>query len=247
MTNWYYIRGGSGCMGSCSYCVIKRARGSLRSVPPERIIKQTEEAVRTGSQEICLTGTDMGCYGQDIGTNLPELLGELVKIKGDFCLNINYIEPYWLLNSFSEFNDLFKTGRIKTFNAPLQSGSQRMLDLMHRKYNISDAVKAINSLLDNTKLRSISSIVMVGFPGETKDDFKQSYDLLKDCKISMYQVLKYEGRPGTESELLPEKVNEEVKENRQLYFATKMKLSKFLGISDRVSEHIVHYKLGDIP
>jgi len=117
---------------------------------------------------------------------------------------------------------------------------------MNRHYKISDACAVIDHILENTRVRSISSIVMVGFPGETADDFRRSYELLNRVGVNVYQALKYEGREGAPSEALDDKVAENIKDIRQARFLKKMKLTKFLGLSNNLAEKIVSAKFGGI-
>ena len=206
MTDWFFVRAATGCAGVCSYCAIKRARGHVTSEPIELVVKQISEAVKDGYKEISLAGDDLGCYGSDMGSDLPTLLTEILKLPGDFLINVRFIEPTWLIRFLDKLMPIFETGRITSFCAPIQTGSQRLLDAMKRDYTVEDAVEAINTVVQKSKVRSISSNCMVGFPGETAEDFQLSYDLLQSCDINMYQVLKYAGRPDTPSEKLDNKV-----------------------------------------
>lgn len=246
MPDWYMIRGASGCLGECSYCAIKRARGNIKSVPHEFIIAQVKDAVSKGYSEISFAGDDMGCYGADSGSSLPELLNEVFKVPGDFRVNIRFIEPVWLIKHLDALVPVFKTGRVTSFCAPLQSGSQKILDAMRRRYKISDAVAAINYVIRETRVKSVSSIVMVGFPGETREDFIKSYELINRADIALYQALKYEGRPGTPSEKLDNKVSEDIKTARQKRFWQKLKLVRFAGLGEKTAETITRAKFGDI-
>ena len=243
---WYMIRGASGCLGECAYCAVKRARGSVKSVPPEIIIAQVKKAAAEGYGEISFAGDDMGCYGADIDSSLPELLNRVIKAGNGFKVNIRFIEPLWLLRHLDALVPIFKTGRVSSFCVPLQSGSQKILDAMRRRYKISDAVAAVNYIIRETKVKSISSIVMTGFPGEEREDFIKSYELINRADIALYQALKYEGRPGAPSEKLERKVPENIKEARRARFWQKLKLVKFLGLSDKIAEKITRFKLGDI-
>lgn len=246
MPDWFMIRGASGCLGECSYCAVKRARGSVRSVPRDVIIAQVRDAVARGYSEISFAGDDMGCYGADCGSSLPELLGDVLKAGDNFRVNIRFIEPVWLLRHFDALMPIFRTGRISSFCAPLQSGSQKILNAMRRRYRISDAVAAINYVARETRVKSISSIVMVGFPGETREDFMLSYELINRADIALYQALRYEGRPGTLSETLENKVPEDIKTARQKRFWHKMKLVRFLGMGEKAAETITRLKFGEI-
>ncbi|PKK90326.1 MAG: hypothetical protein CVV64_10185 [Candidatus Wallbacteria bacterium HGW-Wallbacteria-1] len=246
MDDWFFIRGSTGCTGTCSYCAIKRARGQARSTSIESVVSQVEQAVMNGYREISLAGDDMGCYGVDTGSSLAELLNEILRVSGDFTVNIRFIEPLWLLSGLPDLYPHFKSGRITSFCVPLQSGSQKILNSMNRKYDIREALAGINYVLEKTAVRSISSIVMVGFPSETRDDFRLSMQLLDKCGASLYQILKYEGRPGTASEAMEPKISEVVKSDRQKRFAMKMKLMKFSGFSSGAADFIVQRIMGEI-
>ncbi len=246
MTDWYFVRGAVGCTGTCSYCAIRYARGRVQSTPIDRIVEQTREAVAKGFREISIAGDDMGCYGIDAGTDLPTLLTELIRIPGDFNINLRFIEPRYLVEYYDRLIPIFSSGRITTFCAPIQSGSQRILRAMNKDYDIDDAVAAINGLLRNTKLRSISSNMMVGFPGEELDDWQKSYRLLETCDINLYQVLKYQDRPGTPSVDMPNKVPDDLKERRRKRFVTKMQVLKFVGLSPRAAERWTRLRHGPL-
>ncbi len=246
MTDWYFVRGAVGCLAQCSYCAIRYARGSVQSTPIDQIVSQIEEALAKGYREISIAGDDMGCYGIDIGTDLPTLLSEIHKLKGNFDLNLRFIEPRYLIEYFDRLVPIFSSGRISTFCSPIQSGSPRILRAMNKDYDIDEAVKAINGLLRLTKLRSISSNIMIGFPGEELDDWVKSYRLLKDCDINMYQVLKYQDRPGTPSQTMENKVPEEIKELRRKRFVTKMQVLKFVGLPEPVAERWTRLRHGPL-
>ena len=246
MPDWFFVRAATGCAGNCSYCAIKRARGGVRSTPVELVLSQITEALSKGYKEISLAGDDLGCYGIDLGSDLPALLSEILKLPGDFVANIRFVEPKWLIQYLDRLMPIFETGRITSFCVPIQSGSQRILDAMNRDYTIEDAVDVCNTILRKSKVSSLSSNCMVGFPGETAEDFALSYELLKTCDINMYQVLKYEGRPGTPSEEMDNKVSEELKEERRRRFLTKMKLVKFAHIPEFIAEKYAAIKHGPL-
>jgi threonylcarbamoyladenosine tRNA methylthiotransferase CDKAL1 len=188
----------------------------------------------------------MGCWGVDIDLTLADLLQVLVAIPGQFSINLRFIEPLWLLRNLEKLLPIFQSGKIHSFCVPIQSASQSVLTAMNRNYRISDVVAACNHIMQDTKVSSISSIIMVGFPGETTQDFAKSYSLLERCDIPLYQVLKYEGRPDTPSEQMPDKVSDEIKELRQQRFMKKMKLMKFVGLSAKLAEKIVTKKFGPL-
>ena len=246
MTDWFFIRGETGCTGKCTFCAIPRARGRVKSTPIPMILDQIKRAVDQGYKEICLAGDDMGPYGIDAATDLPTLLRNISELPGDFRINLRFFEPSWLIQYLEQLKPVLNMGRISSFSVPLQSGSQRILNAMKREHEIGEAVDAINSLVRETKLRSISSIAMVGFPGETTEDFKKTYDLLDSCDVEMYMVMKYEGRPGTPADAMEGQVPEEIKMKRFKRFNTRMKLQKFAGLPGKLAETLTTIVCGKI-
>lgn len=246
MPDWYYVRAATGCAGACSYCAIRRARGAVRSVAAARVVEECRAGLALGMRDICLAGDDLGCWGSDIGLTLADLLDPLVALPGDWRLHLRFVEPFWLVRHLDRLLPALRSGRVAGFCVPLQSGSQRILAAMRRSYRISDAVAAIHRVLAESRVRSLSSIVMVGFPGETAADFAASYALLERARVPLYQVLRYEGRPDTPSEALPDPVPEELKDLRQRRFRMKMQLVRFAGLPAGLAERIVTRRLGPL-
>ncbi len=246
MNDWYFIQGGNGCLGNCTFCAIKHARGKIKSTGLDQIMPQLERAVRRGYKTISLTGTDMGCWGQDIGSSLPDLLAEIVKVPGDFVIDMHYVEPDWLIKYIDRLDPIFQTGKIRSFGSPVQSGSNRMLRLMGRKYVIEDFIRVVNHVIERTKVKSMNSIVMVGFPQETTEDFLETYNLINKVKISYWCLLKYEGRYNIPSEKLDGKVPEEIAVNRLRRIERKAKLRNYVGLPDWLTEKIVRKTCGPV-
>ncbi|HNV69011.1 MAG TPA: radical SAM protein [Candidatus Ozemobacteraceae bacterium] len=246
MTDWYFIQGGNGCLGNCTFCAIKHARGKIKSTGLDQIMPQLERAVRRGYKTISFTGTDMGCWGQDIGSSLPDLLNEVVKVPGDFVVDMHYVEPDWLIKYIDRLEPVFQSGKIRSFGSPVQSGSNRILKLMGRNYVIEDYIRVVNHVIDNTRVKSMNSIVMVGFPRETKEDFLETYNLINKVKISYWCLLKYEGRHNIPSEKLDGKVPEEIAVNRLQRIERKAKLRNYVGLSDALVEKIVRKCYGPV-
>lgn len=246
MPDWHFVRAASGCAGACSYCAIKRSRGDVRSVAPERVEEAVRAGVARGARTIALAGDDLGCWGADLGLALPDLLDRLVAVPGDFRLHLRFVEPLFLIRHLARLTPAFQSGKVHSFCVPLQSGAQRILDRMNRRYRIDEACAAISFVMEQTRVSSVSSIVMVGFPGETAEDFAKSYALIDRLPVPLYQALRYEGRPGTPSEAMAEKVPEPVKDARQARFRMKMRLRRFLGLPSAVAERIVTRRLGPL-
>jgi tRNA A37 methylthiotransferase MiaB len=246
MPDWYFIRGGTGCLGKCTYCAIRRARGKIKSHDLAPIIDQLRRAINSGKKNISFAGDDLGCWGTDKDMTLPDLLNAVVKVPGDFQVDLRFIEPEYLLKYFDKLMPIFSTGKIASFCSPIESGSQRILGLMKRNYDANSVITATNDILRATRVKGISSIIMTGFPTETVEDYAASYNLIRRSKISLWQILSYEGRPNTLSETLTPKIDFLTKKNRHDRLETHMKLVNFLGAPGFLSEKIVSAKFGEM-
>ncbi|MBW2993740.1 tRNA (N(6)-L-threonylcarbamoyladenosine(37)-C(2))-methylthiotransferase [Candidatus Woesearchaeota archaeon] len=171
----------AGCMGEpCSYCKVKSARGNLFSYYKNEIIKQAENAVKDGVLEIWITSQDTGCYGKDIDSSLPELLRELVKLEGDFKIRLGMANPNHILEFLDELIEIYKSDRMfKFLHVPVQSGSDRILKLMKRKYTADDFKKIISRFRKEIPGITISTDVILGFPSEAEEDYDKTRDLIK--------------------------------------------------------------------
>jgi len=196
---WYCVRAAMGCTGNCSYCAIKNAHGPLKSDPIKTIVAEAKKGIEIGYREIALTGEDLGGYGVDIKTNLADLLNELVCLGGDFKINLRFIDPYWLYKLKDRLIPAFKTGKIKAFCAPAQSGSNRILKSMNRRYTFEQIKETVNYIIEKTRVAMISTNIIVGFPGETEEDFYQSMRLVDEVRHEMYMVFKTNAVPNTKA------------------------------------------------
>ncbi len=211
---WWCVRCAMGCTGNCSYCAIKHAHGKFKSETIEQIVKETKMGLDKGFKEIALTGEDLGGYGIDLKIDLADMLKEVVSLPGDFQVNIRFIDPYWLLRLQDKLMPVFETGKVKAFCAPAQSGSDRILKLMNRRYTFEDLKKTINAIMRKTKVGMISTNIIVGFPGETRDELNESLRLVSEVDFGMYMNFRYEDRPGTKASELPDKISEAEKHYR---------------------------------
>ncbi|MCX8056373.1 MAG: tRNA (N(6)-L-threonylcarbamoyladenosine(37)-C(2))-methylthiotransferase MtaB [Ignavibacteria bacterium] len=185
-----------GCDYKCSFCTIPKARGFSRSEPEEEAIKQLNELVQQGYKEIVLTGVNVGDYGSKIGTNLYNLLKKLVKVDGDFRIRISSIEPNLLSDEIIELVAT-EDKLCKHFHVPLQSGSDKILRRMQRRYLsklYAERIEKVKSLIPNA---GIGVDVIVGFPGEDENDFNTTRDFILNLPVSYLHVFTYSERPGT--------------------------------------------------
>lgn len=187
-----------GCVGECSYCKTRFARGELMSYDVRAIKKQFEAAIKDGVKEVWLTSQDTGAYGKDIGSNLLLLLKELLSVKGDYRVRLGMLNPNHALEFLDELIDVFKhPNMFKFVHLPVQSGSNKILKLMNRKYKVEDFVKIVKKFRKQIPKITISTDIICGFPGESDEDFEKSHDLLKQLKIPVVNITKFCPRPGT--------------------------------------------------
>ncbi|MFH0870208.1 MAG: tRNA (N(6)-L-threonylcarbamoyladenosine(37)-C(2))-methylthiotransferase [archaeon] len=193
----------AGCLGECSYCKTRHARGSLVSYDPEAIKQQFKTAVKEGVKEIWLTSQDNGAYGKDIGLSLPELMKELLEIKGDYIVRIGMINPDHALEFIGGLIDILKHPRVFKFvHLPLQSGNDRILKMMNRKYSVADFVFLVKKLREAIPDITLATDVIVGFPSETDQEFEDTCALLEKLRIPVINITKFYPRPGTPAKKL---------------------------------------------
>lgn len=218
-----------GCDYKCSYCTIPLARGKSRSMQPDTMTEKFIELLKNDYKEIVLTGVNVGDYGKLIDTDFYTALTKLVKVKGNFRLRISSIEPNLLTD---EVLQLVKTNdkMCKHFHIPLQNGSPKILKLMKRRYTASFYKKLVNKVASEISDVGIGVDVIVGFPGETEEDFLLTFNLLKDLPISYLHVFTYSDRPNTKSIEMENKVPIEIKKerNNRLRILSQKKHHEFL-------------------
>lgn len=191
-----------GCLGDCTYCKARLARGSLVSYPIADIVKEVKTAVKEGCREIWLTGQDCGTYGRDIDSSLPELLKKVLSVDGDFFVRLGMANPNFVKDFADDLVSLYKRYPDKLFrfiHIPLQSGNDRILKSMNRKYSKKDfmdlCVKLRASLPDIT----IATDVICGFPTETEEEFDETLELLKVIRPDVVNRSRFWPRPGTKA------------------------------------------------
>lgn len=204
-----------GCNNFCTFCIIPWARGLMRSRDPEKIIEQAQILVDNGYREIVLTGIHTGGYGQDLKNyNLAALLRDIEsRVKGLKRLRISSIEASQLTD---EVIDVIRNSNIivRHMHVPLQSGSNTVLKRMRRKYTMAEYEERILKLKEAIPGVAITSDVIVGFPGETEEEFMETYEFIKKHKYAELHVFPYSKRAGTPAARMENQVPKEVKEER---------------------------------
>ena len=207
-----FVKIQDGCNAYCSYCVIPYTRGGLRSKKMDKVIEEVSLLVKNGYKEIVLTGIHTGRYGIDINTNLETLLDELVKIEGLYRIRLSSIEINELTPHIIEListNDKIA----KHLHVPIQSGSDKILKSMNRRYNKEEFINKINEL-KKIKDISLTTDLIVGFPGEGEEEFQETMDTLKEIGFTKIHTFPYSRRNGTPASTMNNQVEEAIKKKR---------------------------------
>ena len=208
-----YLKVQDGCDYTCSFCTIPLARGKSRSGNIQTTVKTAQEVAIKGVKEIVLTGVNIGDFGVGSDENLLQLLIELDNIEGVERFRISSIEPNLLNNEIIAFCNTSKKF-VPHFHIPLQSGSNKILKGMRRRYDQTIYRKKINKILSSNSETCIGVDVMVGFPGESDEDFLETYNFINDIDISYLHVFTYSERPNTPAKNIKEVISKRVRAER---------------------------------
>jgi MiaB-like tRNA modifying enzyme len=204
-----------GCLGSCAYCAVKFARGKVRSYSIEDIHQKIERCVHLGYREIRLTSQDAAVYGSDTSESLAGLLQSVGSIEGPHRFRLGMFNPNIVMSSINEVLESMDNEHFfKFFHIPLQSGSDRLLKTMKRRYILSEWESVIQRVRKRFKDATIATDIIVGFPGETESDFEQTLELIRQVKPSVTNISKYGDRPNTLASRSKEKVETSLKKQR---------------------------------
>lgn len=229
-----YVKIEDGCNNFCSYCTIPYTRGVARSRDKNEVIEEISTLVDNGYKEIVLTGIHTAHYGLDNnGTTFSDLVEEICKIPGLYRLRISSIEESEIDDKFIEL--LKKYPCIADhLHMPLQSGSKTVLKRMCRKYNVDDFINKVNRIREVRPNIAITTDVIVGFPGETEDEFIETYNFIKKVNFAELHVFPFSAREGTKAYDLPDQVLPQIKAQR---------VDKLIELSDSLqSKYIEKFK-----
>ena len=221
-----------GCMDACAFCSTRLVKGRLHSFTPELIVEQVGALVNDGCYEIQLTGQDCACYGFDIGTNLAELVQKiLAKVPGNYKIRLGMGNPRHMSTYLEALLDCFADERLYKFvHIPVQSGSDRVLLAMNRKHTAEDFRRL--ATLFNTRFPrfTLSTDLIVGFPGEAQSDFEQTLRLVEETRPTVCNITRFVARPGTpaaRAEASADAVDGNIKHERSaLLFDTFQKIAE---------------------
>jgi MiaB-like tRNA modifying enzyme len=197
-----------GCAGRCTYCIAKLARGELSSYSPESILarigKELEmgakegKELEMGAKELRLTALDTASYGTDSGSSLPSLIKDVCNIEGDFRIRVGMANPDTVLPVLENMIDAYRNEKVfKFLHLPVQSGNDDMIRRMGRDYSVDDFRNIVESFRDEFEDLTLSTDIIVGFPGETEECFLDSLDLVDEVRPDIVNVTRFSPRPGT--------------------------------------------------
>jgi threonylcarbamoyladenosine tRNA methylthiotransferase MtaB len=203
-----------GCNNFCTFCIIPWARGLMRSRDPKEVIKQAQQLVDAGYKEIVLTGIHTGGYGEDLKDySLARLLEDLERVEGLKRIRISSIEASQLTDEVIDVIDR-SNKVVRHLHIPLQSGSNTVLKRMRRKYTMEFFGDRLDRLKEVLPGLAVTSDVIVGFPGETEEEFQETYNFISKHKFSELHVFPYSKRTGTPAARMDDQVDEEIKNER---------------------------------
>ena len=216
----------SGCMSECTFCQTKLAKGGLSSYRMGDVVRQVRAEIDDGCREIWLTSTDNGCYGLDIGTDLPELVNAVSAIPRDFMVRVGMMNPMYMPRIRERLIESLDSSRVfKFLHIPVQSGSDRVLHDMKRGHTAETFRKAAREARERFRGMTISTDVIVGFPSETEGDFEMTVELLEETRPDVVNLSRYSARPGTEAAGMEQVDVAEVKRRSKAVFEQTSRIS----------------------
>jgi threonylcarbamoyladenosine tRNA methylthiotransferase MtaB len=221
-----------GCHGPCTYCIVPKVRPREYSLPASQIIDEVKQKVALGYKEVVLTGTKVGSYKDD-GTNLRDLVQRIFHDTGIERLRLSSLQPSEIS---SEFLALWQDERLcRHFHLALQSGSETVLQRMRRSYSLDQYQRTVNLIKDTMPDAAITTDIMVGFPGESDEEFKQSYSFCQQAGFANIHVFPFSSRPETAAAGMPEQIKDKVKKERN---------QRMLGLSRSCQRSFCEHFLG---
>ncbi len=229
-----------GCLGNCSYCITRLARGSLKSYPLDVLVERARCAIGRGMKEILVTAQDTACYGEDIGGSLDELLRLICGIEGDFRVRVGMMNPDSLARILPQLVRSYRHQKVYKFlHLPVQTGSDRLLKLMLRHYSVSDFEAQVSSFRSEIPGITLSTDVITGFPGEVDADHKMTIEMLERVRPNIVNVTRFSARPNTLAWEMKDQVVSRVSKDRSrevasLRFAIAAELNR-MHVGERVT------------
>lgn len=215
--NKVVIQIAQGCTDTCSFCETRLAKGKIQSLDYSIIVKEIRIKKNQSVKYFHLTSTDNGAYGLDCGKDLVFLLRKILEIDGDFKIKIGMINPWHAKRMLKDLIEIYKDERIEKFlHIPVQSGSNKILKEMRRNHTKEDFVNIVNNFRNNFEGISIITDIIFGYPTETKKDFEDTLELIKEIKPEVVNLSRFSSRSGTEASKLRQLPTEILKERGKI-------------------------------
>ncbi len=231
----------NGCLGSCTYCITKIARGDLKSKCIDRITKRFERLIESGVKEVRVTCQDTASYGLDIDTNLIELMKELDSYPGKHRIRLGMMNPNTALPIKEGLIECMDNSHFYRFlHLPLQSGSNSVLERMGREYTVKQWIDLIQDIRKSIPDITISTDVIPGFPGESKEDFNRTVSILDKVKPDIVNITRFSPRPATKAMDMEDKIHSREKKRRSKILTdlhavnSKKNNEEFIGIDTKI-------------
>ena len=231
-----YVKIEDGCENRCTYCIIPSARGKVRSKSPEAVLDEVKALINGGCREVVLTGIETASYGKDLdGVTLADLLFEVDKLDRIGRVRLGSLDPSLMNERFvSKIASL--SSLTPHFHLSLQSGSDRVLALMKRKYNSKMAMAVIERLRAAIPGVQFTTDVIVGFPGETEENFNETVEFIKKARFLSAHIFQYSKRKGTPAATMPDQVPENIKAERS---------ARLISLQNEITNEILTNEIGN--
>ncbi len=227
-----FIKVQDGCHSFCSYCIVPLVRSREKSTPVDQVVAEVEHRIANGYKEVVLTGVKIGSYKSD-GVNLKGLLEHILSETDVARLRLSSLQPQEIS---PELIGLWRDSRLcRHFHLSLQSGSDGVLNRMNRRYSVNDYQQAVSLIQALVPVAAITTDIIVGFPGETDEEFEQSYNLCRQMGFARIHVFTYSPRQGTQAAQLSQQVGDKVKKQRS---------QKMLALAKESTQNFSHQFLG---
>ncbi|MBI5148460.1 tRNA (N(6)-L-threonylcarbamoyladenosine(37)-C(2))-methylthiotransferase, partial [Candidatus Pacearchaeota archaeon] len=219
-----------GCLGECKYCITRFAKGKLFSYPASKIVENIKQDLNEGCKEIWLTSQDNAAYGLDFDplrinkrdekitiSRLPYLLNDILSIKGNFYVRLGMMNPDHVLPILNELIECYKSEKMYKFlHLPIQSGSDKILMEMNRKYKVKDFLRIVREFRKYFPYLTLSTDIIVGYPTEMNGDFEKTVNLIKEIKPQLLNISRFHGHAGTEAARLKQLDDKIIKKRSSL-------------------------------
>ncbi|SMH71531.1 tRNA (N(6)-L-threonylcarbamoyladenosine(37)-C(2))-methylthiotransferase [Candidatus Nitrosotalea okcheonensis] len=217
----------SGCMSECTFCQTKISKGDLTSYRVGDIVRQVQHEIQDGCSEVWLTSTDNGCYGFDIGSNLPELIQSVSGVEHEFMVRVGMMNPMYLPRIREKLLESFVNDKVfKFLHIPVQSGSDKVLRDMKRQHTSKIFYDTSHAFRKRFDRFTIATDIIVGFPTETREDFAKTVDLIKETKPDVVNLSRYSARSGTKASKMEQIDVSEVKRRSKILFDITKEISQ---------------------